>query len=127
MLELTRILDAIEKRRQHCIAEMVNFANEKLQKLLACDQSIGDDLEETLSLTFGEWPLKAPFEGFGVVNVHRALDQIGNWDLQINDCLYQADSSSEMDTSTTDSIPVTLEELKEDWEGLNVNALPIDV
>lgn len=121
---------------------MVNFANSKLQKLLACDQSAGDDLEETLAFTFGEWPLKAPFEGFGAINVHRALDQIGSWDdLQVDGCRYQTDSSyetdcssevdssSEMDTSMTDSslYPVTLKELKEDWEGLNVNALPIDV
>lgn len=142
MLELTRVLDAIEQRRQYYIAEMVNFANSKLQKLLACDQSAGDDLEETLAFTFGEWPLKAPFEGFGAINVHRALDQIGSWDdLQVDGCRYQTDSSyetdcssevdssSEMDTSMTDSslYPVTLKELKEDWEGLNVNALPIDV
>lgn len=142
VLELTRALDAIEKRRQYYIAEMVDFANGKLQKLLACDKSAGDDLEETLALTFGEWPLKAPFEGFGVVNVHRALDQIGSWDdLPLDGCRYQTDSSSEMDssseadsssemcTSMTDSslCPVTLKELKEDWEGLNVNALPIDV
>ncbi|PON22274.1 hypothetical protein TGAM01_v208757 [Trichoderma gamsii] len=142
MLELTRVLDAIEKRRQFYIAEMVNFANGKLQKLLACDQTAGDHLEDTLAFTFGEWPLKAPFEGFGAINVHRALDQIGSWDdVQLGGCQYQTDSSSEMDSSSevdsssemdssmTDSslYPVTLKELKEDWEGLNVNALPIDV
>ncbi|KAK1241413.1 hypothetical protein MKX08_001387 [Trichoderma sp. CBMAI-0020] len=135
------IINAIERRRQYFIAEMVDFANAKLQKLMACDQAAGDDLGDTLAFTFGEWPLKAPFEGFCAINVHRALDQIGSWDdVQVGGCQYQTDSSSEMDSSSeadssemdscmTDSslYPVTLKELKDDWEGLNVNALPIDV
>lgn len=115
---------------------MVNFAHGKLEKLLGCDlaltpdQEAAEDLEESVHVIFGSWPPEEPFDGFSVVNVYRALGDIrGLDDLKIDDFCHQSDSSSEMDTSMTDSglYSATLDQLREDWEGLDMEDFRTDI
>lgn len=115
---------------------MVNFAHDKVQKLLGCDpaltpgQEAGEDLEESLHVTFASWPPEEPFDGLSAANVYRALRDIrGLDDLKIDDFCHQSDSSSEMDTSMTDSglYSATLDQLREDWEGLDMEDFRTDI
>jgi hypothetical protein len=143
VLWLTRLLDAIEQKRQNYVAEMLTFVNCKLKKLLACDKAAGEDLLDTLAFTFNNWPPEEPFEGFSALNVYRALDGIGGWDtLQLDDCHDETESSSEDTFSETDASSdvdmdecsdmgtsmtgstlcvVTLKDLMDDWVGLELN------
>ncbi|KAL7925183.1 hypothetical protein ACQKWADRAFT_319179 [Trichoderma austrokoningii] len=134
------VINAIEQRRQHYVAEMVNFAEDKLKKLFMCDEYACIVRDETMELTFGSWPPEGSLEGFSPMNVYRALDHIGGWDdLNVNDCNYQdlfsetdtlsevdacseGDMSSDTDTDVSGSSfdSVTLLDLMEGWEGLDL-------
>lgn len=104
---------------------MVNVARDTA---LVCDQVAGEDIKESLSVIFGSWPPIVPFDGLSVGNVYKALRDTQILDgLECHDFYLQTDFFSERGRSKSSIYLLTLDRLRDCWEGLDMKDFPISI